>query len=124
VRVRFKLRLHDGFDEAFHANQLRQEITRFLSPWAFAVGRAPSFGGKIYKSLLIDFVEDQPYVDYVTDFEMFQDIGGAAGSSDLDEAQGSRAVSILVSAPAARHEITVIKAGQEVALVESCPCEA
>src|SRR6185503_12718818 len=125
VHVRFKLRLYDGFDETYYANLLRQEITRFLSPWAFATGRTPSFGGRIYKSVLIDFVEDQPYVDYVTDFQLFQDIDGQPpGSSDLDEVQGSRAVSILVSAPASKHEITIIKAAQQTVSGEACPCEA
>ena len=125
VRVRFKLRMYDGFDETYYANLLRQEITRFLSPWAFATGRTPSFGGRIYKSVLIDFVEDQPYVDYVTDFQLFQDIDGEPpGSSDLDEVQASKAVSILVSAPASKHEITIIKPAQQTFSGEACPCEA
>jgi hypothetical protein len=64
-------------------------------------------------------------VDYVTDFQLFQDIDGQPpGSSDLDEVQGSRAVSILVSAPASKHEITIIKAAQQTVSGEACPCEA
>lgn len=123
VRVRFNLRLHGGFDETYYSNLLKQEITRFLSPWAFANGGTPSFGGKIYKSVLINFVEDQPYVDYVTDFQLFQDIGGVQGTSDLDEVEGSRAVSILVSVPAGKHEITIIKDLQKAPSGESCLCE-
>ena len=123
VRVRFKLRLHDGFDETYHSNLLRQAITRFLSPWAFTNRGTPSFGGKIYKSVLINFIEDQAYVDYVTDFQLFQDIGGAQGSSDLDEVEGSRAVSILVSAPASKHKIDPIKTALGSASGETCSCE-
>lgn len=124
VRVRFSLRLYDGFDETYYSNLLKQSITRFLSPWAFSGGGTPSFGGKVYKSVLINFVEEQPYVDYVTDFQVFQDVGGVAGTTDLDEVTGSLAVSILVSAPAGKHEITLIDPIQDAVPWESCPCDA
>jgi hypothetical protein len=124
VRVRFALRLYDGFDESYYTLQLKQAITRFLSPWAFSDGGAPTFGGKVYKSVLINFVEDQPYVDYVSDFQLFQDIAGVPGTVDLDEVAGSRAVSILVSAPAGKHEISIIKPAQDSELAEACACEA
>ena len=123
VRVRFKVRLYDGFDETFYSNSLRQEITRFLSPWAFANGRMPSFGGKLYKSVLINFIEDRPYVDYVTDFQLFRDADGAQGTIDLDEVQGSKALSILVSAPASKHEIKILKTTLQSVSGESCPCD-
>jgi hypothetical protein len=125
VRVSFTLKLRDGYDEAYYTTQLQQAITRFLSPWAFDGDGTPSFGGKIYKSALIHFVETQACVDYVTDFRLFQDLPcQAPGSVDLDEATGSRAVSILVSAPAGKHQITVIKPAPDPALAESCGCDA
>ena len=125
VRVSFKLRLYDGFDETYYVNMLQQAITRFLSPWAFAGGGRLSFGGKIYKSVLINFIEEQPYVDYVTDVQLFQDINGEPPSSDhLSEVKGSRAVSVLVSAPAIKHEITLITSKPENASGKICQCEA
>jgi hypothetical protein len=123
VRVRFSVHLHDGFDESYCKNLLAQAITRFLSPWTFG-GSAPSFGGKVYKSVLIGFVEDQPYVDYVTDFKLFHDTAKGKGTVDLDEVQGSCAVSVLVSAPANKHEINAINAEQVDLLGESCSCDA
>jgi hypothetical protein len=123
VRVRLSLRLYDGFDETYYTLQLKQAVTRFLSPWAFTEDGTPSFGGKVYKSVLINFVEEQPYVDYVTDFQVFRDIGGVKGTVDLDEVEGSKAVSILVSAPASKHEVTIIKPAPEAELAESCGCE-
>ncbi len=85
VRVSFMLRLVDGYDETFYKKLLKESITRFLSPWAFTDGGTPFFGGKIYKSMLINFIEDQVYVDYVIDFQLFQDIEGQPpGTRDLD----------------------------------------
>ena len=125
VRVSFTLKLRDGYDEDYYSVQLRQAITRFLSPWAFDGTGTPSFGGRIYKSALIHFVEAQACVDYVTDFRLFQDLPcQPPGGVDLDEAIGSRAVSILVSAPASKHQITVIKPAPDPALAESCGCDA
>ncbi|MFH1120018.1 MAG: baseplate J/gp47 family protein [Bacteroidota bacterium] len=124
VNVNFKLKLYDGFDESFYTNLLKESITRFLSPWAFPGGESPSFGGKIYKSVLVDFVEEQAYVDYVTDFELFHTIDGVQGTSDLNEIEGSRAVSILVSVPAAKHGITVIHPAAEEIAAEQCNCKS
>jgi hypothetical protein len=124
VRVKFSVRLYDGYDETYWTLQLQQAITRFLSPWAFSEGGTPTFGGKVYKSVLINFVEDQPYVDYVTDFQLFRDVGGVKGTADLDEVEGSKAVSILVSAPASKHAITVLHPAADAELAETCSCDA
>jgi hypothetical protein len=122
VHVTFGLRLRDGYDEAHSTAALQQAITRFLSPWAFAEGGVPSFGGKVYKSALIKFVEEQASVDYVTDFQLFRDTLEGEGKDDLDEVVASKAISILVSAPASRHKITVVKPGQDAELAETCGC--
>lgn len=124
VRVHFALRLRDGFDETYYPNLLRQAITRFLSPWAFAGSGEPSFSGRIYKSVLINFVEEQPYVDYITDFRLYHDVCGRAGTIDLDQVEGTRAVSVLVSVPATKHHITLIKPAQDAPLGETCLCDA
>jgi len=112
VSVAFKVRLHDGFDETFYTTQLQETITRFLSPWAFPGGGRPSFRGKIVKSVLINLVEEQPYVDYLTDFALFHsfiDRNGNAQRVETNEAEGSTAVSILVSVPATDHQIDPIE---------------
>lgn len=125
VRVTFKLKLYPGYDEAAYTTQLQQAITRWLSPWAFTGVGAPSFGGSIHKSALINFVEQQVYVDYVTDFQLFLDIPcQGPGTIDLDLASGSRAVSILVSAPASKHKISIIEAAADQTLAETCGCGA
>jgi hypothetical protein len=122
VHVDFNVRLYDGFDETFYVKNLQEAITRFLSPWAFSEGVSPSFGGKIYKSALINFVEEQPYVDYVTDFCLFHHVNGEI-REQTTEVEGSKAVSILVSVPATKHKITPIKPAEAEASHENCRCE-
>jgi hypothetical protein len=121
VRVAFNVKLNSGYDETFHTARLREEITRFLSPWAFSEYGNPSFGGKIHQSVLINFIEDQPSVDYLTDFRLFHDIAGVPGTANMLEIAGSRAISILVSAPASSHRVTVINPVDE-SVRETCGC--
>ena len=124
VRVSMLVRLYDGFDETFYTTLLRQSIMQFLSPWAFSDGGDPTFGGKVYKSVLIDFVEEQPYVDYVTDVKLFHDIDHQEGTEDLNEIEGSLAVSILVSVPADKHQINVINPSEETIATDKCSCQS
>jgi hypothetical protein len=127
VLVGCRVRLREGLDKTFYETKLREAITRFLSPWAFPGGGHPSFGGKIYKSVLINFVEEQPYVDYVTDFQLFHvfvDGVGQGQKNERNEVEGSKAVSILVSVPAGQHSVQVITTIEEETPGENCPCEA
>jgi len=123
VRVIMKVRFYEGFDETFYTGILQESLMRFLSPWAFPGGGNPSFEGKIYKSVLIDFIEEQPYVDYLTDVQLFHDLPGKKGTTDENEIEGSLAVSILVSVPANQHSITVINPSEEVDTSEKCSCQ-
>jgi len=124
VRVNMSVRFYDGFDQTFYTNTLQESILRFLSPWAFPEGGNPTFGGKVYKSVLIDFVEELPYVDFVTDVQLFHDIAGVKGTVDQNEIEGSLAVSILVSVPAKKHLITVINPSEEKISSDKCSCES
>lgn len=120
VRVALRVRFREGVDETHAINRLRGEITEFLSPWAFRGDARPSFNGTIHKSVLVDFVDDRGYVDYVTDVQLFRPAPGVAGlGPDLEQVTGSRAVSILVSAPPAHHSITAVR-GVESPSGERC----
>jgi len=78
IRLDFKVRFRAGHPFDYTRRQLHEAIVQALSPWAFAAGRQLDFGGRIYRSVLLDFIEELPYVDFVTDFRC-----GLAGSGDL-----------------------------------------
>ena len=125
VKTEFRVHFHAGYDETFYLKKLREEITRFLSPWAFPGGGSPSFGGKIYQSVLINFVEERPWVDYVADFRLRHKRAGSTVFSKNDsEVEASTAVSILVSVPVVQHLITIIPADAPTESIEKCPCES
>lgn len=122
VRADLNVRLRDGVDETFYVNELRREITQFLSPWAYRSEARPTFNGKVYKSVLVNFIEERPYVDYVTDVRLFHRLPGATlDGPDLEEVAGSRAISILVSVPSRQHGVQVIHSHDDVA-PDGCSC--
>jgi hypothetical protein len=97
VRVDFKVKFHLGYEFNYYKTKLDRAIIEFLSPWAYQSDRNLSFGGKIYKSVLLDFVEDLTYVDYVTDFKMYSPIAKTTNYNDINEVQPFTPDAILVS---------------------------
>ena len=68
--VEFKVKFHSGKSEDFYKAFLKNSIQEFLAPWAFGEQERLSFGGVIYSSSILNFIEQQEYVDYVTDFTL------------------------------------------------------
>jgi hypothetical protein len=117
IQLDFKVKFNDFVDEPFFTKQLSDEIEQFLTPWAFGNKKEISFGGKIYKSALINFVEERPYVDYVTCFKMYRFINRTDLPKDVEEAEGSTARSILVSYFDEENHIK-----HKIEPVENCTC--
>ncbi|MCB9292311.1 MAG: baseplate J/gp47 family protein [Lewinellaceae bacterium] len=125
VQISCRVGFREGVDAGYCAAQLNEALRRHLSPWAFEAGADVRFGGKLYKSQLLAFVEDQAYVDYVADFRMLHGNTGPglgqmcveidfvvrsdAFGEDKDIAEASTAASILVSAD--QHIIEVLQPG-------------
>jgi baseplate J-like protein len=71
IRAEFSVKFRKGYEFNAYSARVNEELIRFLSPWAYGSSRRLSFGGRVYKSTLIDRVEGLDYVDYVTDFRMY-----------------------------------------------------
>jgi hypothetical protein len=70
VIVAFKVQFYTGTDKGFYLKKLNEEIVQYLTPWAFSENVDVQFGQKIYASSIINFIEERPYVDFITDFVM------------------------------------------------------
>jgi hypothetical protein len=95
VHLDFKVRLRPGYAFNYYVGQLQEALLRQLSPWAYDATRSIGFGGRVYRSVLLDFVEELPYVDFVTDFRMA--LAGTA-MSDAADVAADTPDAILVSA--------------------------
>jgi len=102
VQFEFSVTFHENIDPVYFSNQLNNEIEQFLTPWAFGNPQAIQFGNSIEKSVVLNFIEERPYVNFVTCFKMNHIIlrNGQVviqAQYDIDEAIASTARSILVS---------------------------
>jgi hypothetical protein len=97
LQLDLKVKFHDGFEYNFYSEKLKEQIRQYLSPWAYSTGKDITFGGKIYKSVLLDFVEEVDYVDFIEDFYLYSISELTGKSNDLDEVQPETPDTILVS---------------------------
>ncbi|HFE45996.1 MAG TPA: hypothetical protein ENJ18_10990, partial [Nannocystis exedens] len=72
VRVRFGVRFREGVDIGFYRKQLSEDLSRFLSPWAYAEGSDIVIGGRIYATSIIDFVDRRDYIDHLATIKLFR----------------------------------------------------
>jgi hypothetical protein len=109
----------------YYKGVLNEEIGQFLMPWAYGSQEQDiEFGGKIEKSVLLNFVQQRSYVDYVTGFKMNQYIYGENESNvftlyqkDVEEAIASTARSILVP-----HSDPILGVSNNITPSENCNC--
>lgn len=97
IQLDFKVKFRKSYEFGYYKDLLNEELVAYLSPWATGASTEISFGGRIHKSVLLKFVEDREYVDFVTDFKMFHIQGGPGDTADVEEAIAGSSDAILVS---------------------------
>ncbi|WP_340105900.1 baseplate J/gp47 family protein [Rhodohalobacter sp. 8-1] len=144
IKVKLNVKFYEGFDNGFYGKQLEDDLKGFLSPWAVDAGSTLELGGTIHKSVILNYVEERTYVDFVTCFEIWHIIFDPATDEEIsrknvNQAEASTAVSILGSTGQmgryGDHDITVLESddcectGNEIqttatiASADDCGCE-
>lgn len=104
VRLDFNVRLRPGYPFNFYRGELERKIVESLAPWAYGAARTVEFGGRVYRSVLLDIVEELDYVDFVTDFKLGLAGDGMATIVDASDVSPDLPDAILVPDPS--HGIT------------------
>lgn len=87
----------EGYDQGIYQNQLWQDITNGLTPWQRGE-KDIHFGGRIHSSVILNLVEELPYVDYISEFTVTHYIGpDDTAGKQVDEVIATSNRSILVS---------------------------
>ncbi|MCF2504887.1 baseplate J/gp47 family protein [Dyadobacter sp. CY107] len=97
ILTAFRVQFYYGLDKGFFLTKLNEELREFLTPWAFDASADVVFGSQIYASSVINFIEERPYVDFITDFMMYQvkcDCCGTDALKDEIKETGRRAKAI------------------------------
>ncbi len=104
VKISVRIKLKTGYEFNYYEKKIDEELQQFLSPWISDKEKDIQFGGKVTKSMIVQFLENLEYVDFLTDLKLFQSLnGGISFGSDTDVAEVSNPAAILVSHY--RHEI-------------------
>lgn len=96
VQVSLHVKFHKGYDKGQYQKELNEAIKKFLSPWAYDVGAPVNFGSIMHKSVIVDYIEELPYVDYLTDFKVYL-FDGQGDSQEVSQIKASRARSIVTT---------------------------
>jgi hypothetical protein len=95
--VRLGVRLRPGYNPGYYTQALDQELQRYLAPWAYDQSAEIVFGGKINANLIVNFVEERPYVDYVAGVKLFTSMDGDTNTQLVDPQFAVAPNAILVS---------------------------
>src|SRR3989338_913397 len=112
VKARFAVKFKDTSNMGYFTHELNESLKRYLSPWAYDEGADIVLGGKIYANMIVNFLAEQPYVDYVAGLKLFQSDDGVNFTESKFLNKGENVVQadkpdvILVSAQ--QHEIDIV----------------
>lgn len=115
IQFEFKVSFHEFIkDSDYYLKLLKEEIKSFMMPWSAEGASSIDFNGLWYKSTVVNFIDERPYVDYIIDVRMFHRMDINDESTDwrtFDKGviKASSARSILVS-----HRDHVITLHEEV----------
>jgi hypothetical protein len=107
IYTTFEVKFRAGYDNVFYKKQLGTDIIRYLSPWIYDDGIELTFGGKIHRSAILNFVEKREYVDFVANFKLFHTVNLAEAKKgvapnlvdvEVENAVASTSASVLIPA--------------------------
>jgi len=91
IQFDFKVKFYPQYDPNTYLKILQEALKHYLAPWAFGEHNSIQFGGTLYKSKVISYIEDLKYVDFITDFKMYNMKIGSI-DQDMIIAENSRAI--------------------------------
>jgi hypothetical protein len=71
LKTRFSVRFRDSGNPGHDRQRLNQDLQQYLSPWAYDQSAEIVLGGRICGNLIVNFVEERPYVDYLAGLQLF-----------------------------------------------------
>ncbi|WP_299313505.1 baseplate J/gp47 family protein [uncultured Aquimarina sp.] len=109
------VKFYEGYDEGFYKNKLIEEIKRFMSPWAYGEDRDIQIGGSLHASVIINFIAERPYIDYVANLKLFQSEDGKT-FTDVRSLHNGQSIVIpsqpdMIMVAAQIHEVYVVNEG-------------
>lgn len=95
IKIDCAVKFNADLDEVYYKRELNTDLMKFFSPWAFDESRDINFERKLYKSLIVNYIEELQYINFVCcfkvlrvddtgqEYEIIEDIIAAAGPADV-----------------------------------------
>ncbi|HRI15466.1 MAG TPA: baseplate J/gp47 family protein, partial [Verrucomicrobiota bacterium] len=112
LKLKFSVRFQPGCNPGYYVQVLERDLQHHLAPWAYDRSADIVFSGRVNANLLVDFIEERPYVDFLAAIRLFTSQNGVdfrelpSGEWDLSMIPGGGPDAILVSAR--EHDIELI----------------
>lgn len=113
IKVHCAVKFNEGLDQVYYQTELQTDLMRLLSPWAFDEDQAISFERNLYKSLIINYIEELPYINFVCCFKVYK----VTGSPDDELVEGE---TITAAGPA---DILISNDQHDIHLVDGDTCD-
>ena len=107
IKLTFKVKFTLGSEFNFYRDELEQLLQEYLSPWIAGESKNDldndglaydiKFGGVLYKSVILDFIEAQPFVDFATDVVLQFSVNGDQFSDDRTSVKVGKPNQVLTS---------------------------
>ncbi|MEN0047013.1 MAG: baseplate J/gp47 family protein [Bacteroidota bacterium] len=122
VKVKCCVRFRPGFSPAFYKTQLNTDLHGFLAPWTLNFETAElMFSGELHTSTILHFIEERPYVDVVSNFEVYH------YTIDLQTGEPKNPPTLttteLIRTKTARSILTTYADGHEITLWGDSGCD-
>ena len=70
VKVHATVKFDGKQPDGLYLDKLNKEITGFLTSWLSSEEKEEEFGTSIYRSDVLGFIQNRPYVEFVTEFSL------------------------------------------------------
>ena len=116
IQIDCGIKLRPGYDQGYYLKQVNEDLMKLLSPWAFDQTRPVTFERKLYKSHLVNYLEELPYVDFVCCFKVNRSVEDSHVYTEVEAEviEAATPTEILISAN--DHDINIIQG-------DECNCE-
>ena len=85
ILTAFRVQFQSGLDKGYFLKQLNEDLRKFLTPWVFDDSVDVVFGNRIFASSVINFIEERPYVNFISDFMLYQVLCNCCGTEALKQ---------------------------------------
>ncbi|MEX2593625.1 MAG: baseplate J/gp47 family protein [Anditalea sp.] len=97
VQISARIKLKIGYEYNYYEKTIDQKLQEYLSPWISNLGNSVHFGGKITQSMIIKYLEEMDFIDFVSDLNLSHSANGGISFVHKELVEASSPAAVLVS---------------------------